>query len=188
MNYSEPKIKFNLECIQHWAGQYDYEGDSGRERECKVKNLVEQVKRQKFLIRSDLKIVGDWKSPRSAGKIDNNKESCVEEVTRFALSTSCDRAAIESLTILEGVGPSIASVILHFFHEKDFPIWDFRARWSVSLNKGKEYKYNYAEWSAYVKYCRYLAKKEGVCMRVLDRALWQYSKCEQDGDKDSIAC
>ena len=182
MGYSKLNIKFNSKHIQYWADKFSFQAED------KVLALDKKVRPQKYLTKSDLKIVGEWKSPRSAGKICNNKESCVEEVTRFALNTSCDRATIESLTILDGVGPSIASVILHFFHEKDFPIWDFRARWSVSLNKGKEYKYNYAEWSDYVKYCRYLAKKEGVCMRVLDRALWQYSKCKQEEDKDSIAC
>ena len=103
----------------------------------------------------------------------------MKEVTRFALSTKCDKAAIESLTILDGVGAPTASVILHFFHKRDYPILDFRALWSVSLIDGDKYNYSYALWSEYVDFCRKKAAEAGVSMRDLDRALWQYSKCNQ---------
>ena len=101
----------------------------------------------------------------------------MKEVTRFALSTRCNRAAIESLTILDGVGASTASVILKFFHEQRYPILDYRALWSVSLIDGDKYYYSYSLWPEYVKFCREEAKNADVCMRDLDRALWQYSKC-----------
>ena len=129
--------------------------------------------------RSELITVGKWKSPRSAGSIDNNERLFVKEVTRFALSTTCDRAAIESLTILDGIGAPTASVILHFFHKKDYPILDYQALWSVSLIEGEKYNYSYTLWSEYVNFCREVANKAGVSMRDLDRALWQYSKCNQ---------
>ena len=103
----------------------------------------------------------------------------MKEVTRYALKTEYDKAAIESLTILHGVGAATASVILHFFHKKDYPILDFRALWSVSLIGGDKYYYSYALWSEYVDFCREPAADAGVSMRDLDRALWQYSKCNQ---------
>jgi hypothetical protein len=37
-------------------------------------------------------------------------------------------------------------------------------------------KYDFEFWWAYVQFCRQLSKKCVVSMRVLDRALWQYSK------------
>ena len=176
MKDCEPKIKFNLECIQYWANQYDYE-EGGKEQ---FINLVEQVRIDGCLTEDALKTVCDWKSPRFARNYKKNEESFVNEVTRFALSTTCDRAAIESLTILHGVGEPTASTILHFFHKQDYPILDFRALWSVSLIDGKEYKYDYAKWSKYVDYCRKLTKEADVCMWDLDCALWQYSRCKQN--------
>ena len=174
MTCSESQFEFHRDCIQHWANKYKY-----REEE-KVSRLVKKVQPQKYLTKSDLQIVGDWKSYRSAWHIDKNEKAFVIKVTQFALSTTCDRAAIESLTILDGVGMPTASVILHFFHERgDYPILDFRALWSVSMYKGQNYNYKYYEWSKYVKFCRDKAKKANVSMRVLDRALWQYSKCNQ---------
>ena len=167
------EFNFNRECIQHWASRYEYGGQN------KVTKLVKQVRKRGYLRRSELITVGKWKSPRSAGSIDNNERLFIKEVTRFALSTKCDRAAIESLTILDGVGAPTASVILHFFHKKDYPILDFRALWSVSLIDGDKYYYSYALWSEYVNFCRKKAKKADVSMRDLDRALWQYSKCNQ---------
>ena len=103
----------------------------------------------------------------------------MQDVTRFALKTEYDKAAIESLTILHGVGAPTASVILHFFHKQDYPILDFRALWSVSLIEGDKYNYSYALWSKYVEFCREQAAEADVSMRDLDRALWQYSKRNQ---------
>ena len=168
-----PKLKFDLECVQDWSSKYEYGGQN------KVTKLVKQVRKRGYLTKSELKTIGKWKSPRSAGSIVDNERLFVKEVTRFALSTRCDRAAIESLTILDGVGAPTASVILHFFHKRDYPILDFRALWSVSLIDGDKYNYSYALWSEYVEFCREQAVDAGVSMRILDRALWQYSKCNQ---------
>ena len=167
------EFKFNRECIQHWASKYEYEGENN------VIELVKQVRSQSYLTKSDLQIVANWKSLRPARHLEENEESLVQEVTRFALKTEYDKAAIESLTILHGVGAPTASVILHFFHKQDYPILDFRALWSVSLIEDKKYNYSYALWSEYVKFCRKKAKEADVSMRVLDRALWQFSECNQ---------
>ena len=174
------EFNFNRECIQHWASKYEYEGENN------VIKLVEKVRSQSYLTKSDLQIVANWKSLRPARHLDKNEESLVQEVTRFALQTEYDKAAIESLTILYGVGASTASAILHFFHKRDYPILDFRALWSVSLIADDKYNYSYALWSDYVKICREEAKKTGVCMRILDRALWQYSKSKQPRRQTSL--
>ena len=177
MKDRKPKLKFDLECVQHWSSKYEYRGEN------EIIDLAEPVRNRGYLTKSDLKTVCEWKSLRSAGNYKKNEESFVKEVTRFALSTKCDRVAIESLTILDGVGEPTASVILHFFHKQRYPIFDYRALWSVSLIDGNKYNYSYALWSKYVEYCRKKANEAGVCMRVLDRALWQYSKCNQPKSK-----
>ena len=177
MKDRNPKIKFDLECVQHWSSKYEFKD------ECPVIGLADQVRNRGYFEKSELQTVCEWKSLRPAWHLEENEESLVQEVTQFALKTEYDKAAIESLTILHGVGAPTASVILHFFHKKDYPILDFRALWSVSLIESDKYNYSYALWSKYVEYCREKANEAGVSMRVLDRALWQYSKCNQPKGK-----
>jgi hypothetical protein len=62
-------------------------------------------------------------------------EDYVAEITRFAFTTECERARVESLTLLDGVSWPTATVILHLFHSDPYPILDFRSLWSVSINK-----------------------------------------------------
>lgn len=130
---------------------------------------------------SHLEQIVQWKSPRSVHWIQQkndpykqHKEPYIREVTRFALATCSERARIKALTLLDGVGWPTASVILHFYHTEPYPILDFRALWSVGADL--EHKYDFAFWYEYVEFCRKEAKKAGVSMRTLDRALWQYSK------------
>lgn len=93
------------------------------------------------------------------------------------MAIKSERLRIEALTLLDGIGWPSASVILHFFHKQKYPILDYRALWSVSLEV--PYRYIFEFWWAYVIYCRDLAKNAKVTMRTLDRALWQYSKENQ---------
>ena len=174
-----PKLRFDIDEVKTWASRYDYGGAKGKRREEKVCDRVPTVKERGYLTLDDLQIVTRWKSPRSVHLIDRNSELLVLEITRFALDTECDQAAIECLTILTGVQAATASVILHFFHRLSYPIIDFRALWSVSLVDSRDYRYTYELWSKYTAFCRSESRNAGVSMRVLDRALWQYSKSNQ---------
>jgi hypothetical protein len=113
-----------------------------------------------------------WKAHRSAGHVETNREEYIKEITGFAFLTLDERARIEVLTVLDGVMWPMASVILHFFHQEPYPILDYRALWSVSLEKQQLYGFNF--WWLYVQFCRDLAERTHLDMRTLDRALWQY--------------
>lgn len=135
------------------------------------------VLRRGYLLKKELEKLAYWKSPRSAGHIKGNDEDYVREISRVAFHTVSERARIEVLTVLEGVSWPTASVILHFFHKDPYPIMDFRALWSVSCNVPPQYKFDY--WWMYVQFCRDLADRNAIDMRILDKALWQYSKENQ---------
>jgi hypothetical protein len=68
--------------------------------------------------------------------------------------------------------------MLHFAHRDLYPILDFRALWSLGHEKPPAF-YTFDFWWEYVQSCRARAKECGVSMRVLDRALWQFSKENQ---------
>ena len=106
-----------------------------------------------------------------------NTNDYVSDITRFAFGTDCERARIESLTLLDGIGWPTASAILHLLHPDPYPILDFRALWSVSIDVPSKYSFGF--WWSYVEFCRDLAADAHVDMRTLDRALWQYSKENQ---------
>ncbi|MBI4851367.1 MAG: hypothetical protein HY819_06015 [Acidobacteria bacterium] len=40
-------------------------------------------------------------------------------------------------------------------------------------------QYSFSFWWDYVLFCREIAERNSISMRVLDRALWQYSKDNQ---------
>jgi len=78
----------------------------------------------------------------------------------------------EILGILNGVSWPTASVILHFFHADPYPIIDYRALWSISLEVPKQYTFDF--WMRYVDFCRKLTESCSLDMRTRDRALWKY--------------
>ena len=166
------KLRFPESKIEHHAARYSY----GR-NESELLALRESVQRAGHLTKLQLRLLAQWKSPRSAPHIERNSETFIQEVTHFALHASDERARIEALTLLSGVLWPTGSVVLHLFHADRYPIIDFRALWSVSSEVPIQYTFEF--WLAYVKYCRSVAKRSGVSMRVLDRALWQYSSYNQ---------
>jgi len=167
-----PCLRFSLDDIVGISNRYEYPNS-----ETELMAQGPAVRDRGHLVKSELEALAHWKSPRAARHAGRNSEQYVAEVTRFALGTKCERARIESLTLLDGVSWPTASVILHLFHRDRYPIIDFRAIWSVSLDVPRQYSFDY--WWAYVAFCRGRANAANVDMRTLDRALWQYSKENQ---------
>ena len=163
------QLRFPVTEIKKWADTYKYS-----EADSELMNLVPEVQKNGYLTKQQLLNVCKWKSPRSAGHVNKNNEDYVREITGFSFNTKNERATIESLTLLDGVEWPTASVILHLFHQQKYPILDFRALWSIQVDVPAQYTFDF--WIEYTTYCRKLAKEAKVSMRILDRALWQYSK------------
>jgi hypothetical protein len=170
----KPKLRCPASRLRSLAEGYQYPL-----QETAILDLRKRIAGRGFMTKDEPRIVAQWKAPRSAGHIEDNPEGYVNEISAFALAARTERARIEVLTHLDGVGWPTASVILHFFHRKPYPIMDFRALWSVSLPVPSQYSFDF--WWPYVQYCRDLSKRLGMDMRTLDRALWQYSKEKQEG-------
>lgn len=165
------KLVFPQDKILSYAKKYKYSS------KIPVDEIVSEVKSQGFLDKNQLKLVAKWKSPRPSKLITQNSEDFIRSLTQVSLSTESDRLRIEVLTLLKGVNYPTASAILHFCHPLDFPILDFRALYSLGYKTPP--KYNYEFWHDYTQYTRALSKKNGVDMRTLDKALWQFSKDNQ---------
>lgn len=166
------KLRFDEKKICFWSQRYQVP-----KIETDLIKLKGEIQRKRQLTKSQLQLVCSWKAPRSAGHVEKNDEEFVTEVTEFALKAKSERTRIEVLTVLDGVLWPTASVVLHLFHSDRYPILDFRALWSVGTTVPTQYSFEF--WWCYVRFCRSLAKKNHASMRILDRALWQYSKENQ---------
>jgi len=170
--YMKPKLRFRTYQIKNIASRYEYSIS-----EDELSGLRSLVQKRGCVTKDELQKIAYWKAPRNSGHIKSNPEEYVEEITAAALNTRQERSRIEILTLLDGVSWPTASVILHFCHQDPYPIIDYRAMWSVSLNVPSQYSFE--TWWCYAEFCRKIAKKNHVDMRTLDRALWQYSKENQ---------
>lgn len=165
--------RFQLSEVPTIAARY-----SSSPHESSVAALVPVVRRQGYLTSEQLFTLCRWKSPRRAGRVRQNSASFVEEVTRFALSATDERARIEPLTLLDAVGYPTASCILHWFHSDPYPIVDVRAIWSLQLSQGPSYSFEF--WQSYCGGWRELLSQARsvsalVTPRLFDQALWQHS-------------
>jgi hypothetical protein len=167
------KLRFPSKHLLKW--EECYRSEEGLEP---ILAIGPKIKKQGFYTKEQLQAFCYWKSRRSKSRVARNPADYVESITYVALSTRSERLRIEILRLLSGVDWPSASVLLHFGHSDPYPILDFRALWSLGIEKPKS-MYNFDAWWEYTKYCRKLAKQAGMSMREIDRALWQYSKENQ---------
>ncbi len=167
-------LRFAPDRIAYWASRYSYSGDAQIEDvvapRCRAAGCFEKP---------DFIAICRWKSPRIVPRCQENSEEFIRAVTKLALSTPCEELRIKAPTLLRGVQWPVASVLLHFAHPEPYPIIDFRAFWSLGWDLDGQRDFNFEFWWGYVQFCRNAAAEYGVPMRVLDRALWQYSKENQ---------
>lgn len=160
-------LRFDRTRITFWSDRYKYPGEE------EVETCARENKSRGYLTRREFLALCKWKTERTKSRVAGNSDDLVREATGIALSSKHEELRIYSLLSLHGVGWPTASVILHFWHREPYPILDYRALWSLAIDNQKFYSFSF--WWSYVLFCRNLAAECGVSMRVLDRALWQYS-------------
>jgi hypothetical protein len=169
------ELRFPIREIRDYAALYKYPGEPEL-----IAGPVARARSRGWITHDEFLAIGRRKSQRPRKLQATNAPAFVEEITRVSLSPDTSaRLAIEILTLLAGVAWPTASVILHFCHRERYPILDFRALWSVSIDVPN--KYTYPVWMEYSEFTRTLARRAKVDMRTLDRALWQYSSMHQRG-------
>lgn len=154
--------------IRRLANLYRYD-DRGYDP---AEHLGQAVQRG-YMLPEDLDHVAGWKwrGPIVRMHCWLNSEKAVREASTIAFQrNSSEEGRINALRSLHGVGYPMASVILHFAFPDSYPILDRRAMNAV----GESTNYSFKKWMDYVKCCRSVAKKCGVTLRDLDKALWVY--------------
>jgi hypothetical protein len=166
-------LRFPEEDVSRWAERFpDLDGDRKR-----IETMRAGVRARGHLTRSEFLQICAWKSPRSKPHCRKNTEHTVRTITRAAFQVPDDGLKMDLLRMLQGVDWPTASTILHICDERPYPILDVRALWSLGYPKSPHVTVEF--WLAYVAFTRALAERTSLPIRVVDQALWQYSKERQ---------
>lgn len=167
------RLRFPEKDIPIWAARF---GDD-RGTETIAQTIRPSTLARGYLLRNEFLRICDWKTPRCRGSCQKNTGRVIETVTRAAFSTHDEALKINLLQLLDGVGWPTASTILYFGDERPYPILDYRALWSLGYAHPPTYTTPF--WLDYVVFTRELAERLTLPIRVIDKALWQYSKERQ---------
>ena len=132
------------------------------------------ARRRGYYTREEFLEACAWKTARSRSKVAANTGDRVIAATGRALTAVDEAARMSALLHLRGVGVPTASTLLHFAFPDQYPILDVRALDSLGVKPRSQYPVSF--WLAYLGACRELARRAGVSLRTLDKALWQHSK------------
>ena len=111
-------------------------------------------------------------------------------MTALAFAPRRDDLRLRLLTLLKGVEVPVASTILHFAFPERYAIMDVRAVTTLThlgLWKGPDPAqpgftgFSVEHWQAYSGLMRDHAKRLGVSLRELDKALWKYDEVRTRG-------
>jgi hypothetical protein len=161
------RLQFPLAMVEELAARFDFDTDDT------VAAAGAAARKRGYYTKPELTLLCEWKSARTRSRVALNSDVFVEAITRAAFATEDEFERMTALCALRGVDAPTASVLLHFTFPDRYPIIDWRALESLGQTQQPPYPVSY--WLAYVDACRTLAAEAGVSMRVLDKALWQYS-------------
>jgi hypothetical protein len=163
-----------------WSRKYDksFGWQAQRERE-----LGSKFRKVKALTLADLAQVVEWKfreepekKTRVSELVTRNDEATVNRLSSQALSIpSCEDAyRMNCLTLLEGVSPVLASVILAFFDPKQYGILDATI-WKALLGNPPPNLLTTQNYLKLLFAMRKTAAKQNLDVRVIDKALYKKS-------------
>ena len=158
------KLRFPEGRIHELAKEYPAEYDKP------MRDMQSAIRKQGWLTRDDLNKVRKWLKVPFPGKKTIDAPLQIVGATAIALATCNESKKWDALVKVRGVQGSVASSLLHWFAEGNYPIASKPALWSCNVAGSNDLSF----WLDYTKFCRELAEKNGVSMRALDRALVQY--------------
>ncbi len=165
--------RFPLKEIPKWSARYSYEGSDARF----IAEVRPAVCMRGYLTPAEFRAICYWKTPRTQSRCRQNTAEEIRVLTQAAFATNDEALRMDLLRLLNGVEWPTASTLLHFCGKRPYPILDYRALWSLGYSRPP--KYTMLFWLNYLRYTRELARRTGHSIRVVDRALWQYSKERQ---------
>ena len=161
-----------------WSRKYDkaFGWQAQRERE-----LGAKFRKNKAFTVADLASVVEWKfrddpekKARSLALVARNDEANVNRLSSQALNIpGCeDSYRMNCITLLEGVSPVLASVILTFFDPKQYCILDTYT-WKALLGNPPPNMQTTQNYLKLLEVIRKTAAKQKLDVRIIDKALFK---------------
>ena len=168
------------EDILNWNKKYDSEYPWWIQKEEEMRNRLRNTRK---LTRQDLIEIVEWKfkelpgrKKRILGLIAKNDDVRIKQVSIqfFNTTSEDDSIKVDTLCLLHGVGPALASTILTFLNPKDYGVFDIHV-WRELF--GKEAKNEYL-WTTenYLKVLvelRKIARTYSLDARTVEKALFK---------------
>jgi hypothetical protein len=154
--------------VTTWAGRYGTPDDEVR----LIDEVGSAVRARGWFEPDEFAAVAAWKTPRSKPRVAANAADDVRAITRLAL-TAPEHLQHRVLTLLQGVQEPTATALLAVVLPERHTVFDVRA--ADALARVGEWD-GLGGYPAYLAACRRVARRTGVDLRTLDRALWQWSK------------
>jgi len=144
------------------------------------------VRRRGAFTRAEFRLMCRWKSPRARLLWEKNSAARIRAVSRAALASRDERARMELLTGLAGVGVPMASAILTLIDPRRYGVLDIRA-WqllfairSVEANRRGQ-GFTIAQWLDFLAALRTHARRLGVSARMVEYTLFHCHRKFQKG-------
>jgi hypothetical protein len=157
-----------------------YDKDQGW-RAQKEKEMGAKFRKAKVLTRDDLYQIVEWKFKETEEKKDKvlslvaeNEDPTINRVSSqvFNVPIGQDAFRIDSLTILHGISPVLASVILTFYDPKCYGIFEVHA-WRALLGREPPNLYTTSNYLKLLGALRRTANKHNLEVRTVEKALFQ---------------
>jgi hypothetical protein len=161
-------MQFGCEEIEQLAGRF------GDDDDAVLLTLGASVRARGHYTRDEFIRACAWKTVRSRPKVAVNTDDAIADATGRALASADEATRMIALLELEGIGVPTASTLLYAAFPAEYPILDVRALESLGVKPRSQYPVSF--WLGYLEACRELARRCGVSLRTLDKALWQHSK------------
>jgi hypothetical protein len=168
--------------ILKWCRKYDKDQGWWAQKE---QELGARFRKTKILKREDLMQVVEWKFRDSEEKknrvfeaIAKNDDASIARISSqvFNVTGTEDSYRMNSLTMLNGVSPVIASIILTFFDPKEYGVFDINV-WRALLGNEPPNLFTTTNYLRLLDALRKTAKKQNLDARTIEKA---YSKKSLD--------
>lgn len=171
------KLQFDISEIPALAARYEAAlGDLDNQAFARAAAIAARKGAHTKATIEDLLAVMGWKSPRALGHLRFNTDEEIFEALDIAMDTEHERTAIAVLCGLEGFGVPMASAVLTALqgHSDDerFTIIDWRALEALGR---KNETITLPLYLDYLDFIFGIKERTGYSLRMIDRALWQWS-------------
>lgn len=164
--------------ITRWSKKYDKDYHWWFQKE---QELGAKFRRNKVLTREDLVQVAEWKFKDQENKkikvmeaVAKNDEAVLAQISSqvFSVAGEEDAYKMNSLTMLNGVSPILATVILAFFDPDNYGIFDVQV-WRALLGNEPPNMYTTQNYLRLLASLRKVAEKHHLDVRTVEKALFK---------------